>query len=411
MEEHIDRAQPSDHTSGEPERIETVVIGGGQAGLAVGYHLRQLGRPFVILDAHPRIGDAWRRRWDSLLLFTPARYCGLPGMRFPASGGSFVTKDAMADYLVAYAQRFDLPIRNHTRVDNLGRVGDRFRVTAGDHVIEADNVVVAMANFQQARVPSFADKLDPAIVQIHAADYKNPSQLTEGGVLVVGVGNSGADIAIEMAKHRETWLAGKESAAVPFRIEPFLARNLLVRGVRFAGHHVLTVRTPIGRKVRPSFIAHASPLVRVKPKDFNRAGITRVGRVTDARDGLPITDDGQTIEVENIIWCTGFRPGFSWIDLPILGDRQEPQHVRGVLADEPGLYFVGLEFTYSATSATITGVGRDARRVVRHLTSRARRSDHRDVEALADSGVARGSDDEVAQQHVLAGSEREGLRL
>ena len=371
MEQHIGREQSPDRTDAGAERVDTVVIGGGQAGLAVGYHLQQLGRRFVILDAHPRVGEAWRRRWDSLLLFTPARYCSLPGMRFPASGGTFVTKDAMADYLEAYARRFDLPIRTDTRVDNLCRVGDRFRVTAGDAVFDADNVVVAMSNFQQEKVPHFASELDPTIVQLHAAAYKNPSQLAEGSVLVVGVGNSGADISIDVAKHRETWLSGKESAAVPFRIEPFIGRNVLVRGVRFVGHHVLTVRTPIGRKVRPTFIEHAAPLVRVKPKDFDRAGITRVGRITHVRDGLPVTEEGQAVPVANVIWCTGFKPGFSWIDLPILGDRQEPQHERGVLSGEPGLYFVGLEFTYSATSATITGVGRDARRVVQHLQARS----------------------------------------
>jgi putative flavoprotein involved in K+ transport len=140
--------------------------------------------------------------------------------------------------------------------------------------------------------------------------------------------------------------------------------------VRFVGHHVLSVRTPVGRKVRPHFLVSAAPLVRVKPKDFIPAGITRVGRIIDARDGLPVTEDGETLDVANIIWCTGYRPGFSWIDLPVIGDRQEPQHERGVLRQEPGLSFVGLEFIYSATSATITGVARDARRVVKHLTSR-----------------------------------------
>jgi putative flavoprotein involved in K+ transport len=361
-----------EHNAEPVESVETIVIGGGQAGLAVGYELQKRGRQFVILDAHSRIGDAWRKRWDSLLLFTPARYCGLPGMRFPGSGGAFVTKDQMADYLESYAQRFALPVRTNMRVDSLSRDGNRFRVTAGGKTLSADNVVIAMANFQHAKVPAFAAKLDPTIVQIHSLDYKNTSQLADGAVLVVGVGNSGADIAMEVAQQHPTWLAGKESAAIPFRIEPFLARNLAVRMVRFVGHHVLTVRTPIGRKVRPKFLARATPLIRVKPKDFVPAGITRVERIVDVTDGLPVTEDGQTIEVTNIIWCTGHRPGFSWIDLPVIGDRQEPQHERGVLTQEPGLYFVGLEFVYSATSATITGVGRDARRVVKHLTSRPR---------------------------------------
>ncbi len=353
------------------ECIDTVVIGGGQAGLAVGHELQRRRRSFVILDAHPRIGDAWRTRWDSLRLFTPARYVGLPGMRFPASGGSFITKDQMADYLEAYATRFQLPVRVNTRVECLGRNGDGFVVRTGDHTIEADNVVVAMANFQQPKIPGLAKQLDPRIVQLHSQQYKNPEQLADGGVLVVGVGNSGAEIAIDVVKSHPTWIAGKEAAVVPFRIEPFFARNVAIRLVRFVGHHVLTVRSPIGRKVRPYFLTEATPLIRVKPKDLPAAGITRVGRIVDVRDGLPVTDDGEALDVANVIWCTGYRPGFSWIDLPVIGDRQEPQHARGVVGEQPGLYFVGLEFLYSATSATITGVARDARRVVRHLAARS----------------------------------------
>lgn len=352
------------------EHVETVIIGGGQAGLAVGYELHRRHRPFLILDAHPRVGDAWRTRWDSLRLFTPARFDGLPGLRYPARAGAFITKDEMADYLESYASHFALPVRTNTRVDRLSRDGDRFRITAGDTTIEADNVVVAMANFQQPKVPAFATKLDPRIVQLHSHDYKNLSQLAPGGVLVVGVGNSGADIAMEVVTAHPTWIAGTEPGAVPFRIEPFVARNVLLRVVRFVGHHVLSLRTPIGRKARPRFLAKGTPLIRVKPKDLTAAGMTRVGRIVDGRDGLPVTEDGETIDVTNVIWCTGFRPGFSWIDLAVLGDRQEPQHERGMMAQEPGLYFVGLEFLYAATSATITGVARDARRVVKHLTAR-----------------------------------------
>ena len=164
---------------------------------------------------------------------------------------------------------------------------------------------------------------------------------------------------------------------IPFRIEPFFGRNVLQRLVRFVGHHVLTLRTPIGRKLRPKFLNQATPLIRVKPSDLVDAGITRVGRIVGVRDGLPVTDDGQTIDVANVIWCTGFRPGFSWIDLPVFGDRQEPKQDRGIVASEPGLYFIGLEFTYAASSATITGVPRDARRVVKHLVARRRRTTRR----------------------------------
>jgi len=356
----------------EPESIETVVIGGGQAGLSVGYYLARAGRQFVILDANSRTGDSWRNRWDSLLLFTPARINGLPGMRFPARGATFVTKDEMADYLERYASHFELPVRRNIRVDGLARHGDGFAVSAGNLTIHADNVVVAMGNSQVPRIPSFAVELNPRIVQLHSKDYRNVSQLADGPVLIVGAGNSGADIAMEVVRHHETWMAGQESAHIPFRIERFIARHLLTRIVRFVGHHVLSVRTPIGRKVRPKLMTTAAPLVRVKPKDLIAAGVQRVPRVVGTRGGLPLLEDDRVVDVASVVWCTGFRPGFSWIDLPILGDRGEPAHDRGVVAEEPGLYFVGLHFLYSMTSETITGVPRDAKRIVDHLTARTR---------------------------------------
>lgn len=349
--------------------LDTIVIGGGQAGLAVGYHLAQQGRDFVILDANPRIGDSWRKRWDSLLLFTPARFNGLPGMRFPGARDKFISKDEMADYLESYAQRFELPVRSNTKVDRLTRVGDRFTVTAGDEELRANNVIVAMGR-QAPWTPPFARDLDPGIVQLHSIDYRNPSQLADGGVLVVGGGNSSADIAMEVVQSRPTWMAGKESGHVPFRIETFVARHLLISIVRFVGQHVLTVKTPIGRKIRPKALQMAAPLVRVKPKDLISAGVERVPRVIGVQDGLPLLEDGSVLEVNNVVWCTGFRPGFSWIDLPILGDRQEPDHERGIVSSQPGLYFLGLHFLYAMTSETITGVSRDAKRIARHLRSR-----------------------------------------
>jgi putative flavoprotein involved in K+ transport len=351
--------------------IDTVVIGGGQVGLTVGYHLKRQGREFLILDAGDRVGDSWRNRWDSLLLFTPARYNGLPGARFPAAASSYVDKDQMAAYLESYAERFGLPVRNRSRVRNLSRAGERFLVQTDDMTYEASNVIVAMGNSQVPRVPSFSADLDPSIVQMHSRDYRNVSQLAPGKVLVVGVGNSGADISIEVARTHPTVLAGKETAHVPFRIETFIARHLLIKLVRFLGHHVLTVRTPVGRKVRPKLLTAAAPLVRVKPKDIDAAGIERVGRITGVTGGKPVTEDGTALDVRNVIWCTGWRPGFSWIDLPIFGDRQEPVHERGIVESEPGLYFVGLHFLYSITSETITGHQRDAKRITDHLAARS----------------------------------------
>ena len=354
----------------DTQHTHTVVIGGGQAGLSVGYHLAKRGIPFVILDAHPRVGDAWRNRWDSLRLFTPSRYAGLPGFPFPGRGDAFLTKDEVADYLESYAQRFHLPVKNGVKVDSLSKEGQRFVTTAGDLRFESANVVVAMANYQVPRVPDFARELDPAVVQLHSHDYRNPSQLRDGGVLVVGVGNSGADIGLEVAQSHPTWMSGKESGHIPFRIETFLASNFLVRLVRFVGHHVLTVSTPIGRKVRPKLLSKAAPLVRVKPQDLIDAGIERVPRVVGVRSGRPLLANDRTLDVNNVIWCTGYHPGFAWIKMPIFGEDGRPVHERGIVHGMPGMYFVGLHFLYAMSSASLIGVSRDAERVVKALASR-----------------------------------------
>jgi putative flavoprotein involved in K+ transport len=343
-----------------------VIIGGGQAGLSVGYHLAKRGRPFMILDANERIGDSWRKRWDSLRVFTPARADGLAGSPFPGSPWSFPTKDEMGDYLEAYANRFDLPVRTGFRVDGLSREENRYVVASGDRRIEADHVVVAAGACQDAKVPSFASELNQSIVQLHSSEYLAPSQLQEGSVLVVGVGNSGAEISFELSRTHPTWLAGKEHGHLPVR-HGSIPFQLLFRMVRFVGYHVLTTSTPIGRKVRPKFVAGGPPLIRVRPKDIAAAGIKRVGRVIGVRDGSPLLEGDRVLDVANVIWCTGFSPDFSWIHLPVFDEAGEPKHVRGVVANEPGLYFVGLIFLYAAVSDVLPGVGRDAAHIAKHI--------------------------------------------
>ena len=278
------------------ERFETVIIGGGQAGLAAGYHLKKRGRPFVILDAGERVGDSWRRRWDSLRLFTPAKYDGLPGLRFPAPRWSFPTKDEMGDYLEAYAERFELPVRTGVYVDRVFRDGDGYVVESGHQSFEADNVIVASGAHRTPKVPAFAAELGPELVQLHSADYRNPAQLREGGALVVGVGNSGAEIAFELAQTHHVWQSGTPSGELPVRHGSFPSR-LVLPVIRFLGTHVLTVRTPIGRRVGPKLAAKATPLIRLKSKDLAAAGIERVPRVAGVHDGLPLLEDGRVLDV------------------------------------------------------------------------------------------------------------------
>jgi putative flavoprotein involved in K+ transport len=353
------------------EYFETVIIGGGQAGLATGYHLAKRDLPFVILDANQRIGDSWRKRWDSLRLFTPARYSGLPGMPFPAPRASYPTKDGVADYFEAYAARFELPVQTGIRVDGLSRKGFRYVLAAGGQRFETANVMVASGTYQAQRVPAFAAQLNPSILQLESTEYQDPSQLREGGVLVVGAGNSGAEIAHEVSRTHPTWLSGRDTGHIPIRTGTGWDR-LLTPPFWFFASHVLTTRTPIGRKVRPKALTIAAPLERVRPKELAAAGIERVPRTAGVRDGFPTLEDGRVMEVSNVIWCTGFQPDFGWIDLPVFGESGKPMHERGVVESEPGLYFVGRFFQFAFTSSLIGGVGRDAEHIAQHLASRQR---------------------------------------
>src|SRR5574339_975377 len=205
---HVDRSgEAGMRSQHHAERVNTRVIGAGQEGLSCGYHLQRRGVSFLIVDTAARVGDIWRARWDSLRLFTPARYCGLDGMPFPAAPHYFPTKDEMADFLEAYARRFELPVRSGVRVERLSRQDAGFLAVAGAQRFEAENVIVAMSHYQRPRVPAFATELAPEIVQLHSVDYRNPAQLRPGAVLIAGAGNSGAEIARELAGSHEVWLA------------------------------------------------------------------------------------------------------------------------------------------------------------------------------------------------------------
>jgi putative flavoprotein involved in K+ transport len=345
----------------------TVVIGGSQAGLAVGYHLMRRRASFVILDENDRIGDAWRRRWDSLRLFTPGRYDGLPGLRFPGSPWSYPTKDETADFLETYARQFGLPVRTAARVDRLSRAGDRFRMICGEHTLFAGNVVVATGAYHDRRIPPFARELDERIVQLHSKDYRNPAQFQGGDVLVVGAGNSGAEIAIDLAPLHRTWLSGRDTGEEPTRAGS--VPDQLFTPIMWLMATRLTVKTMPGRKLRDHFLhpPRGIPLGRVRRKDFAAAGIERVPRVTGVTNGCPVLEDGRVLEVSNVVWCTGFTPDYRWIDLPLPIQDGLPIHDRGIVASCPGLYFVGLPFLYSLSSALLGGVGRDAAHVVDQL--------------------------------------------
>ena len=268
------------------EHIETVIVGGGQAGLSIGYHLARRGLPFAILEANERVGDSWRRRWDSLRLFTPARYDALPGSTFPAPTWSFPGKDDVADYLEDYAAGFELPVRTGVRVDGLSKPGGRYLVTAGDRRFEADHVVVASGAYQRPRVPAFAAELDPHLVQLHSSEYRESAQLQDGGVLVVGAANSGAEIALEVARDHRTWLSGRHPGQEPFRPGSRWDR-LSMPLIWTLASHVLTVKTPMGRMIRDKVASRGSHSPGsgrpTSPPPRSSACRGRRGRATDCR--------------------------------------------------------------------------------------------------------------------------------
>ncbi len=352
--------------------IDTVIIGAGQAGLATGYHLQRRGIPFVILDAATRIGDGWRRQWDSLKLYSPAYVDGLPGLPFPAPRWSFPGKDAVGDYLETYARTFDLPVRLETRVQALDATEDGYVVTTDRGRFTCRNVVVCTGTFGRTpAVPEIAAELDPGVLQLHSSEYRRPGQVNDGPVLVVGASHSGTDIAFELAETHPTILAGRDCGEIPPRLgsPPF---RMVFPVLLFAWRHVVTRRSPRRAKLMGELRHHGGPMLRVKRRDLVERGVERVtSRIEEVRDGRPVVD-GTPREVSTVVWATGFRQRFDWIHLPVLGEDGWPREERGVVADAPGLFFCGLAFQYSFSSMLLAGVGRDAAYVVDRLVARSR---------------------------------------
>ena len=356
------------------EYIDTAIIGAGQAGLATAYHLQRRGRPCLVLDGNQRVGDNWRAQWDTLRLYSPAAYDGLPGLPFPAPRWSYPTKDEVADYLAAYADRFGLPVRTGVRVDRLEALDGGYALHLGSETLHAENVVVATGTFGRTpNIPDFALDLDPAIRQLHSSEYRRPAQIRPGPVLVVGASHSGTDIAYELAPSHPTVLAGRDPGQIPVRLDHWSMRVFFPMHVLLATH-LLTRRTPIGRKQLPEVRFRGGPMIRVKREDLQARGVERVlGRVTGVRNGRPVLEDREC-DVATVIWCTGFRQVFDWIDLPIVGSDGWPREVRGVVTEAPGLFFCGLAFQYAFASMALAGVGRDADYIARMISQRASQS-------------------------------------
>lgn len=368
----IDPAGVSTDTG--PENLGTIIIGAGQTGLSTAYFLGKAGLPCVVIDEHERVGDQWRARYDSLRLNSPARYDGLPGMRFPAPPGSYPSGRDMADYLENYVAEMDIRVMSGMPVSRVQRQDDGlWGVTVGGECLLANNVVVASGSERLPKVPEFGADLDPGIRQVHSSDYRNPGQLLPGPVLVVGAGQSGADIALELrAAGFETTLAGIVPSEVPV---PFGSRRskAALPLLWFAANHVLTLRTPIGRKMQPAVRSHGAPLVRVRRPELDAAGVRRIeSRAVRAEGGLPVLENGEVLDVANVVWCTGYRRDFGFIEPSVTGPDGWPLDNGGVVASAPGLFFMGLLFQRGFYSMLIGGAWRDASFIADQIAARER---------------------------------------
>ena len=348
---------------------ETIDVGAGQAGLAAGYYLKRAGLDFTLLDAHARIGASWERRWASLKLFTPARYNALPGLKFPGEPYALPGKSAVSAYLRRYARTFSLPVQHGVTATALHRRGGRFVVAASDgRSLTASSVIVATGANQRPYAPAFAASLSPAIVQMHSLDYRGPAQVPQGEVLVVGAGNSGAQIALELAASgRRVLLSGRDTGSLP---RSFLGRDIY----DWLWPTLMRPRADsfLGRRLMSGRLFAGDPLVGMTPRAFERPGLQRVGRALSAQEGWPVLEGhGVARDVRAIVWCTGFRPDFGWIELPVLGMDGYPLHRRGIASGVPGLAFLGMRFQHRMGSALLGGVGEDAAyvagRIVEHV--------------------------------------------
>jgi putative flavoprotein involved in K+ transport len=342
-------------------RREVIVVGGGQAGLAIGYFLAQHGRDFTILEAADTLAAAWRGRWDSLKLFTPVRYDSLPGLAFPGDPDSYPGRDDVVRYLEDYVRHFELPVELGSRIRAVRRGEDGYVVELDGRTCVAEQVVIATGPFQIPRVPPIATDVDPRVVQLHSTAYRSPAQIPDGPVLVVGGGNTGFQIGEELSEAHEVHLSiGSRQTPLPQRI---LGRDLF-RYLEATGLMRKTVKSRIGSRMQ-----NRETLIGSSPRSARRRHGIRLRPRAVAASGTEVSfSDGTRLAPSAVIWATGFQADHSWVELPVFDESGRLVHERGIIAS-PGLYFLGMQWQYTRGSALLGWVKDDAQHLAEHIAA------------------------------------------
>jgi putative flavoprotein involved in K+ transport len=339
-------------SSTTPDEVDVLVIGAGQAGLAMGYHLAERGLSFVVADANPEVGHVWRSRWESLRLFTAGQFNNLPGMSFPAARGSYPGKDEVAEFLRSYVAKFALPVRLNTTVTRLTRDDEGYLAETTSGPIRAKQVVVATGPFQVPFTPPVSEQLDPELPQLHSSAYRRPEDLPEGRVLVVGGANSGQQIALEVSESRSVEISVGQKL-------PTLPQRPLGRDIWWWLTATRLARVPVSSRLGQR-LSQRDVVIGGGLKELRRHGVEIRPRVVGASGRTLSFDDGASAQYDGIVWATGFRIDHSWIEVSeIKGERGQVRHVHGV-TESPGLYMLGMTWQHTRTSALLGWVGDDA---------------------------------------------------
>jgi putative flavoprotein involved in K+ transport len=356
--------QSSTENAGDssPDQFDVAVVGSGQAGLAIGYWLAKQGRRFVILEAGDSVATAWRKRWDSLVLFTSRRYDALPGLAFPGDPDGYPTRDEVIAYLERYASQFNLPVETNSHVRALTVREGWFVLDLGERRIRAKQAVVATGPFQAPRTPAWAGSVAPDVFQIHSSDYRRPSDIPDGGVLVVGGGNTGYQIARELTATHDVHLAvGSRQTPLPQRL---LGRDVFW-WLDKLGLLETSVDSRIGQRARDR---GRDTLIGSNPRQARRGGVQLRPRAVKAEGGTITFEDGSRLSPAAVVWATGYRTDYSWIELPVVADDGTARHRRGV-SNVSGLYFLGLPWQYTRGSALLGWVKDDARFIAERIAA------------------------------------------